>query len=179
MLNRFVCTSPRVTVLSVGKAGTGLGLRTSALGVASVRQFRAGPITRFEKSSPAQNAAGAATVEKTQSGEHKSKVHGSYHWDLERGLSALTLPLIGGAFVVGPNPYIDLALGVVIPLHCHIGFDACIIDYFDYRKAPVVNRIMKGALYLTTAGVLYGCYQFNTNDVGITEGVKRIWTGKV
>ena len=108
----------------------------------------------------------------------KSRVHGSYHWQLERITSLVSLPLIGSAFIVGSNPYIDLALGVILPLHCHIGFDACIQDYFPKRKTPGIYKAMQAALYGSTALVLYGAYQFNTNDVGITEGIKRLWTGR-
>ncbi|KAJ3033745.1 membrane anchor subunit of succinate dehydrogenase, Sdh4 [Rhizophlyctis rosea] len=206
MLTPFTCTSSRVAVLSVGRVGLRAG---AGWGPAGVRQFRAGHISRLEKTTPNQAAATAGlltnfasnvgerrtyaglfsvlcylgSTDQLQHGKTtvdlpKSKVHGSYHWQLERYTSVVTLPLIGSAFVVGSNPYIDLALGVIIPLHCHIGFDACITDYFDSRKAPTINKVMKAALYGSTALVLYGCYQFNTNDVGITEGTKRLWTGR-
>jgi succinate dehydrogenase (ubiquinone) membrane anchor subunit len=33
----------------------------------------------------------------------------------------------------------------------------------------------KWALNTATVLVLYGLYEFETNDVGITEGVKKIW----
>lgn len=113
-----------------------------------------------------------------QSGEPKSKVHGSYHWDLERALSVATLPLMVAPYFIGSNPYVDLGLGVVIPLHTHIGFDAIIQDYLPARRNPVLSRVSSYTLYAATGLCLYGCYQFNTNDIGITEFVKRLWTGK-
>ncbi|KAJ3102131.1 membrane anchor subunit of succinate dehydrogenase, Sdh4 [Phlyctochytrium planicorne] len=114
-------------------------------------------------------------------GDHseKSKLHGSYHWNAERALSLVTLPLIGTAFFAGSLPLVDLALGVVIPLHTHIGFDACIQDYIPHRKYGVLNTLCSWLLRAATALVLYGCYSFNTNDVGITAFFKRIWTGKL
>lgn len=35
-----------------------------------------------------------------------------------------------------------------------------------------------GALYTTTLLTTYGLYRFNTNDVGITEFLKRLWNPK-
>ncbi|RKO82756.1 CybS-domain-containing protein, partial [Blyttiomyces helicus] len=104
--------------------------------------------------------------------------HGSYHWNFERGLSIVTLPLMIGAYAVGPQPYIDLALGVVIPLHTHIGFGAIIEDYLPQRRTGVIYKLANGTLYVATGLVLYGAYQFNTNDIGITAFVGRLWTGK-
>ena len=92
-------------------------------------------------------------------------MHGSYHWMLERGLSIVSIPLIAAAFVVGPQPLIDLALGVVLPIHCHIGFGVIIDDYLPYRRAGIVNTIGVWALRISTALVLYGCFQFNTNGI--------------
>ena len=109
----------------------------------------------------------------------KSHSLGSYHWDLERGLSFLTLPLIGGAAIVGAHPMIDLALGVVIPLHIHLGLDCILQDYLPNRRAGLKNVIATWLLRLSTVLALYGCYQFNTNDVGLTAFTKRIWTGKL
>jgi hypothetical protein len=50
-----------------------------------------------------------------------------------------------------------------------------ITDYFNARKSVVLNKLMTGTLWLSTTGVLVGCYQFNTNDIGLTEFVARIW----
>ena len=51
-----------------------------------------------------------------------------------------------------------------------------ILDYLNARKAPVVGKIATAALYAATAGTLFSCYQFNTNDIGLTELVARAWT---
>ncbi|KAI8393965.1 CybS-domain-containing protein [Radiomyces spectabilis] len=104
------------------------------------------------------------------------RLHGSYHWDFERAVSAAMVPLIASQFAFGASPVTDTLLGVVLPIHIHIGFDACITDYFNQRKAPVIGRLMTATLYAATAGVLVGCYQINTHDVGMTEMVSRLWT---
>ncbi|KAJ3173629.1 membrane anchor subunit of succinate dehydrogenase, Sdh4 [Geranomyces variabilis] len=110
--------------------------------------------------------------------EPKSRMHGSYHWNFERALSVASIPLLVAPFIIGSHPLVDLGLGVVIPLHSHIGFGAILQDYLAVHKYPVAGRIATASLYAATGLVLYGCYQFNTNDVGITEFVKRLWVGK-
>ncbi|KAJ3022421.1 membrane anchor subunit of succinate dehydrogenase, Sdh4 [Thoreauomyces humboldtii] len=123
-------------------------------------------------------ALGARCMASQASPEIKSRMHGSYHWDLERALSVLTIPLLAAPFFIGAHPLVDLGLGVVIPLHSHIGLDAVIQDYLPVRRNPVAYRVSTGLLYTATGLCLYGCYQFNTNDIGITEFVKRLWVGK-
>ncbi|KAI7882202.1 hypothetical protein K492DRAFT_176519 [Lichtheimia hyalospora FSU 10163] len=103
------------------------------------------------------------------------RLHGSYHWDVERAASAALVPIVAGQLAFGASPVIDTLLGVVLPIHLHIGFDACIIDYFNKRKAPVLGPLMKGTLYAATAGVLVGCYQFNTQDIGLSEFIRTCW----
>ncbi|SAM02427.1 hypothetical protein [Absidia glauca] len=97
------------------------------------------------------------------------RMHGSYHWDLERGASLALVPIIGAQLALGASPVTDTLLGVVLPLHLHI-------DYFNPRKAPVLGKVMTAALYASTAATLVGCYQFNTNDIGLTEFLARAWT---
>ncbi|KAG2188538.1 hypothetical protein INT44_001292 [Umbelopsis vinacea] len=111
------------------------------------------------------------------------RVHGSYHWDVERAASAALVPLMAAQLAVGANPVTDVLLGVVLPVHLHIGmysvvmcFDGCITDYFPKHKTPVMNRLMTYTLTTATAGILLGCYQFNMHDVGITEFIARTWT---
>lgn len=95
----------------------------------------------------------------------------------ERALSVASLALVAAAFAT-PHRLVDLALGVVFPLHCHIGFGAVITDYLPARKFPMAYPIVKALLYAGTAGTIYGLYQFNTRDVGLTEGVARLWKAK-
>ncbi|KAI9202327.1 CybS-domain-containing protein [Polychytrium aggregatum] len=133
--------------------------------------FHSARVNLFEKSSASNSAATEI--------EHKSRISGSYHWNFERALSIVSVPLLGAAAVVGPNALIDFALGVVIPLHIHLGLDSVIVDYLPARRTKVLNILATWGLRIGTGLALYGCYQFNTNDVGLTAFVKRLWTGKL
>ncbi|KAJ7595000.1 mitochondrial inner membrane protein [Mycena floridula] len=107
-----------------------------------------------------------------------SRSHGSYHWSFERLLSAGLLPLTGAAFATSASAYpmLDGLLGVALVMHSHIGFDALIVDYIHVRKFPVLGRIATWGLRSATVGVLVGIYQFNTNDIGLTELISKVWT---
>jgi succinate dehydrogenase (ubiquinone) membrane anchor subunit len=52
---------------------------------------------------------------------------------------------------------------------------ACIIDYFPKRRIPGAHKAAMWLLNLCTVLVGVSLYQFETNDVGVTEAVKRIW----
>lgn len=52
---------------------------------------------------------------------------------------------------------------------------ASIIDYIPKRKYPKSYKGLKHLLNGATVLVLYGLYEFETNDVGVTEAVKRVW----
>ncbi|GAN07170.1 TIM22 inner membrane protein import complex anchor subunit Tim18 [Mucor ambiguus] len=107
---------------------------------------------------------------------HKpDRLHGSYHWDLERAASLALVPIIASQLAYGASPVTDVLLGVVLPVHLHIGWDACITDYFNARKSVFLNKLMTGTLWVSTTGVLVGCYQFNTNDIGLTEFISKLW----
>ncbi|CEP15338.1 hypothetical protein [Parasitella parasitica] len=107
---------------------------------------------------------------------HKpDRLHGSYHWDLERAASLALVPIIASQLTYGASPVTDVLLGVVLPIHLHIGWDACITDYFNARKSVILNKLMTGTLWVSTTGVLVGCYQFNTNDIGLTEFISKMW----
>ncbi|KAH8434201.1 membrane anchor subunit of succinate dehydrogenase, Sdh4 [Aspergillus melleus] len=102
--------------------------------------------------------------------------HGSYHWSFERlvaaGLVPLTLaPFIGGTF----NPVMDAVLCSFIVVHSHVGFQASIIDYFPARRVPKTASFMNWLLRGFTLTTAVGLYEFETNDVGITEAIKRVW----
>ncbi|KAH8919566.1 hypothetical protein BT69DRAFT_1266500 [Atractiella rhizophila] len=104
-----------------------------------------------------------------------SRTHGSYHWTFERLLSASLIPMVGATFVSSAHPVLDGLLSVALVFHSHIGFDSCVVDYLHERKFPVIGPIAKWAVRILTGGVLVGVYQFNTNDIGLTEFIKRIW----
>ena len=115
-----------------------------------------------------------------------SKSHGSYHWAFERMLAASLIPIMGGAAVstgsayvsqtplnnrgmeVDPRaqPILDGLLGVSLIIHSHMGFDACVVDYFHPRKWPVIGPLMTWVLRGATGLAVWGLYEFNTNDIG-------------
>ncbi|KAF8452257.1 CybS-domain-containing protein [Boletus edulis BED1] len=90
-----------------------------------------------------------------------SKTHGSYHWAFERLLTAY--------------PVLDGLLGISLVMHSHIGFDAILVDYLHHRKFPTLGPLTTWTLRATTVGVLVGVYQFNTNDIGLTELITKVW----
>ncbi|GAA5978243.1 hypothetical protein JCM11641_001146 [Rhodosporidiobolus odoratus] len=104
-----------------------------------------------------------------------NKAHGSYHWTFERLLSASLVPLIGATAVSSANPVIDGVLCTALVAHSHMGFDQILTDYLHPRKFPVLGVIATWLLRLATTGVLIGVYQFETNDIGLTELIKKAW----
>ncbi|KAH0610002.1 uncharacterized protein H6S33_012548 [Morchella sextelata] len=107
--------------------------------------------------------------------------HGSYHWTFERSpptqlVSVGLVPLTVAPFAFGSvSPVTDAILGAAVVIHSHIGFEAAIIDYFPERKHPTAKKALMWILKGSTVLVLVGLYEFETNDVGITEAVKRVW----
>lgn len=52
---------------------------------------------------------------------------------------------------------------------------SCVTDYFSTIKHPKLRKFFDWALNIATLLVAWGFYEFETNDVGLTEGIKRIW----
>lgn len=52
---------------------------------------------------------------------------------------------------------------------------ACIIDYFPKKRVPLVRNLAMWALRIGTLTLGVALYSFETNDVGITEAVARLW----
>ncbi|PWW78132.1 CybS-domain-containing protein [Tuber magnatum] len=102
--------------------------------------------------------------------------HGSYHWSFERLISVALIPLTVAPFAAGSvNPVTDAILGATIVIHSHIGFESMVIDYIPHRRYPTLRKGAMWALKGATVLVLVGLYEFETNDVGITEAIKRVW----
>ncbi|KAI1609076.1 succinate dehydrogenase membrane anchor subunit [Exophiala viscosa] len=103
-------------------------------------------------------------------------LHGSYHWTAERLMSAALVPLTMAPFAAGSiNPTLDALLIFGIIVHSHIGFQSIVIDYIPIHKHPQLRKAFMWALNLATLIVGIGFYEFETNDVGVTEAVKRLW----
>ncbi|KAF2148460.1 succinate dehydrogenase subunit D [Myriangium duriaei CBS 260.36] len=110
---------------------------------------------------------------------HSSYAHGSYHWTMERALSIGLIPLTIAPFAAGSlSPVVDGLLVGSILVHSHIGFQSAIIDYFPVWRVPMVRKGLMWLLNLCTVLVGIGFYEFETNDVGLTEAIKRIWSAR-
>ncbi|TEB25685.1 hypothetical protein FA13DRAFT_1637077, partial [Coprinellus micaceus] len=107
-----------------------------------------------------------------------SPSHGSYHWVFERSLSAALVPLTAAAFVTSAsaNPILDGVLGLSLVVHSHLGFDQAVVDYLHPRKFPLLGPITTWTLRAATVATAVGVFQFNTNDIGLTELIAKVWT---
>ncbi|KAI1068033.1 hypothetical protein LB507_004513 [Fusarium sp. FIESC RH6] len=105
-----------------------------------------------------------------------NSAHGSYHWTFERLLAAGLVPLTVAPFAAGSlNPTLDAILCSVLLLHSHMGFQQVVIDYIPSRTYPGLRKTFNWLLNIATVLVGVGLYEFETNDVGITEAVRRVW----
>ena len=105
-----------------------------------------------------------------------SPSHGSYHWSFERLIAVGLVPLTVAPFAAGSmNPTLDAVLCGTLLLHSHMGFQGIIIDYIPKKRFPNARKFSLWGLNAVTFLVGVGLYEFETNDVGITEAVKRIW----
>nr|WHS68186.1 succinate dehydrogenase subunit D [Pyrenophora teres f. teres]WHS68190.1 succinate dehydrogenase subunit D [Pyrenophora teres f. teres]WHS68194.1 succinate dehydrogenase subunit D [Pyrenophora teres f. teres] len=102
--------------------------------------------------------------------------HGSYHWSFERIVSAGLIPLTVAPFAAGSlNPVTDSILCALLVVHSHIGFESCIVGYFPKKRVPKTRAAAMWALRAGTVVLGLALYSFETNDVGITEAVARLW----
>ncbi|KAJ5578581.1 Succinate dehydrogenase cytochrome b small subunit [Penicillium hispanicum] len=86
------------------------------------------------------------------------------------------VPLSVAPFAAGSlNPVMDAVLCSLLVAHSHIGFQAAIIDYFRPQRVPKTYSLCNWLLRAFTLTTAVGLYEFETNDVGITEALRRIW----
>ncbi|KAF3017870.1 membrane anchor subunit of succinate dehydrogenase, Sdh4 [Neopestalotiopsis sp. 37M] len=105
-----------------------------------------------------------------------SPSHGSYHWTFDRLLAAGLVPLTVAPFAAGSlNPVLDATLVGAILIHSHTGFQNILIDYIPNGRFPKSRKFSMWALNAATVLVGIGLYEFETNDVGVTEAIKRVW----
>lgn len=93
----------------------------------------------------------------------------AYHYS-----SMALLGLTPVAFVLSPSPIalpVDFALGVLFPLHAHIGMNNIISDY-----VPKETRTLARLAWLGVTGVmLLGFLRVNIEGPGLTETIKTVW----
>ncbi|KAI2463180.1 CybS-domain-containing protein [Annulohypoxylon bovei var. microspora] len=107
---------------------------------------------------------------------HTSPTHGSYHWTFDRLVAAGIIPLTVAPFAGSSlNPGLDAILCSLLLVHCHLGIQSVLIDYIPTGQYPKSRKASMWLLNAATALVGIGLYEFETNDVGLTEAVKRVW----
>ncbi|PKS12760.1 hypothetical protein jhhlp_000971 [Lomentospora prolificans] len=102
--------------------------------------------------------------------------HGSYHWTFDRFLALGLVPLTVAPFAAGSlNPGLDAVLCATVLVHSHLGFQNIIEDYVPTRTYPKSRKAVNVTLGAATLLAAVGLYEFETNDVGVTEAIKRVW----
>ena len=81
---------------------------------------------------------------------------------------------VGGLLLDAPTLYTvaNFGLGVLVPLHAHVGMRSVILDYVHgdgAQKAALMA--MAGVTVATVAGLTY----FNAADVGLLPGVRALF----
>jgi succinate dehydrogenase (ubiquinone) membrane anchor subunit len=66
-------------------------------------------------------------------------------------------------------------------LNCAVSLsdNACrsaITDYFPKWRVPKIRKLADWANVAAVFIVGWGWYEFETNDIGLTAGLKRVWT---
>ncbi|KIH89448.1 succinate dehydrogenase (ubiquinone) membrane anchor subunit [Sporothrix brasiliensis 5110] len=102
--------------------------------------------------------------------------HGSYHWTFERLVAAGIVPLTVAPFAAGSlNPTTDAVLCALLLVHSHLGLQVLVTDYIPEKRFPTARKATSWGLNAITALVGLGLYEFETNDVGVTELVSKLW----
>ena len=81
------------------------------------------------------------------------------------------------ALLAGPpiSSVVDLAMGVVVPLHAHIGLRNVLVDYVHGAST---QKALIAALAGVTVLTAVGLTKFNLTDVGITQALKDLWVAQ-
>lgn len=76
------------------------------------------------------------------------------------------------------NLPVDLALGIALPLHAHIGMNYVITDYAEKVLGKGARGPARYAMVGFTGLTALGLTKLNLTGVGITETVKALWRKK-
>jgi succinate dehydrogenase (ubiquinone) membrane anchor subunit len=88
--------------------------------------------------------------------------------------SVALLGLVPAAFVLSPSMLsvpVDYSLGVLIPVHAHIGMNNVISDYVAKPNQPLARLAWLGVTGIMFLGILRN----NIEGPGLTETIKTIW----
>ncbi|KAI5961718.1 SDH4 [Candida margitis] len=115
------------------------------------------------------------TVNDAYVGPKPHKLEGSYHWTLERLVSAGLVPLVLAPMLTGASTFVDSTLSALLLYHCYAGFQSCIIDYIPKR---VYGSWFNYAMYLLTFGTGvagYGIYEIEKKEGGVSTIISKLW----
>lgn len=59
-----------------------------------------------------------------------------------------------------------------------ITYRSIITDYLPKWRVPFSRKLADWGNVLAVFVVGWGFYEFETNDVGLTQGIKRVWTAR-
>ena len=98
-----------------------------------------------------------------------SSAKDAYHYSTYALAGGIPAALLFGSPI---SNIVDVALGVVLPLHAHFGVRSVIVDYVhDATNQRLAVAVLGGVTVLTELGLT----KFNLTDVGLTEGVKMLF----
>lgn len=99
-------------------------------------------------------------------------------WTAERVVSLALLGVLPAAILVPCRP-LDTLLAISLVMHSHWGVEAMITDYVrESLFGSVIPKLSHGALILISATALGGLLYFIYADVGLGQGVRKLWTIK-
>ena len=78
------------------------------------------------------------------------------------------------ALIMSPTPYskpVDFMLGVLFPLHAHVGLNYVITDYVPKAARSAARVGLLGVTIVTLGGL----FKLNLEGVGLTETLKSLW----
>ena len=107
-------------------------------------------------------------------GMRASKVKEIQHYTSYALAAGVPLALVAGAPVSGA---LDAALGVIIPLHAHVGLRSIIVDYAPHMGIKS-DAGRDGALFglaIVTVLTTFGLMKLNFGDIGVSGAVKALW----
>lgn len=83
------------------------------------------------------------------------------------------------AMILSPSPWalpVDLALGVALPLHGHIGMNSVLTDYMPkFGLGDGFVKLTRVLMLGVTVSMTVGMFRLNMEGSGITGVVKKLW----
>jgi len=102
-------------------------------------------------------------------------MEGSYHWALSKIVIAGILGCVVASGIIGHHMFIDVLLGVLLPMHVYYTFQDLIYDYIPSRRYPSLNKYLIWVMRIITVIGLFSMFKFNTEDIGISDAAKQAW----